>query len=61
MLAVPLAREGPCHLGTLPVLVPLPFPLPGKATTVDVRLTGSPSRVLQLAGCFADAAVVADL
>jgi hypothetical protein len=46
---------------TLPVLVPLPFPLPGKATTVDVRLTGSPSRVLQLAGCFADAAVVADL
>jgi hypothetical protein len=32
-----LAREGPGHLGTLPVLVPLPFPLPGKATTVDVR------------------------
>ena len=32
-----LAREGPCHLETLPVLVPLPFPLPGKATTVDVR------------------------
>ena len=56
-----LAREGPCLLGTLPVLVPLPFPLPGKATTVDVRLAGSPSRVLQLAGRFADAAVVADL
>jgi hypothetical protein len=47
--------------GTLPVLVPLPFPLPGKATTVDVRLTGSPSRVLQLTGRFPDAAVVADL
>jgi hypothetical protein len=47
--------------GTLPVLVPLPFPLPGKATTVDVRLAGSPSRVLRLAGWFADAAVVADL
>ena len=47
--------------GTLPVLVPLPFPLPGKATTVDMRLTGSPSGVLQLAGRFADAAVVADL
>jgi hypothetical protein len=46
---------------TLPVLVPLPFPLPGKATTVDVRLAGSPGRVLQLAGRFADAAVVTDL
>jgi hypothetical protein len=56
-----LAREGPSYLGTLPVLVPLPFPLPGKATAVDVRLAGSPSRVLQLAGRFADAAVVADL
>ena len=44
-----------------PVLVPLPFPLPGKATTVEVRLAGSQSRVLQLAGRFADAAVVADL
>jgi alkanesulfonate monooxygenase SsuD/methylene tetrahydromethanopterin reductase-like flavin-dependent oxidoreductase (luciferase family) len=56
-----LAREGPGHAGPLPGLVPLPFPLPGKATRVDVRLAGSPSRVLQLAGRFADAAVVADL
>src|SRR5829696_5249524 len=33
-----LAREGPGHLGTLPVLFPVPSPVPGQSSTVSVRL-----------------------
>jgi hypothetical protein len=43
------------------VLVPLPFPLPGKATKIHVGLAGSPGGILKPAGRFADPAVLPDL
>ena len=56
-----LLGRGPGDSGPLPVLVPLPFPLPGKATRIDVGLAGSPGGILQPAGRLAHPAVLPDL